>query len=319
MTSAAPPHIEAASTLAVIASSNEPPLARKKDDLIREKAILLKEVQHRVANSLQIVASVLLQSARRVQSEEARGHLRNAHDRVISIAAVQRHLALSALGEVALRPYFIQLCESLGASMIHDPERLSVVVTVDDSVVDANASASLGLIITELFRKNCVILVVEDIPLIRMGAVDLLVVDAGFEVLEAGSADEAIRILEARPDIHLVFISWRLARPSSMKAICPWEPGFSPSPTTTARSSTHDWYAIRRRGEWRTKAHRSALAKKTGLGQWREKAVAAPPALAGTIEAVASEPASVANSKVVAAPPASAHKRKAARPRQATA
>jgi PleD family two-component response regulator len=79
----------------------------------------------------------------------------------------------------------------------------AVVYVVDDSVVDANASVSLGLIITELC-KNCVILVVEDIPLIRMGAVDLLV-DAGFEVLEAGSPDEAIGILEARPDTHLVF------------------------------------------------------------------------------------------------------------------
>jgi two-component sensor histidine kinase len=124
--------------------------ARQKDDLLREKAILLQEVQHRVANSLQIIASVLMQSARRVQSEEARGHLRNAHHRVMSIAAVQRHLAASTLGDVALRPYFIQLCESLGASMIHDPERLSIVVTVDESVVTANASVSLGLIITEL-------------------------------------------------------------------------------------------------------------------------------------------------------------------------
>ena len=48
-------------------------LAEKlKDDMLREKAILLQEVQHRVANSLQIIASVLLQSARKVQSEESR-------------------------------------------------------------------------------------------------------------------------------------------------------------------------------------------------------------------------------------------------------
>ena len=124
--------------------------ARQKDDLLREKAILLQEVQHRVANSLQIIASLLMQSARRVQSEEARGHLHDAHQRVMSIAAVQRHLATSSPGDVALRPYFAQLCESLGASMIHDPRRLSIAVTVDDSVVSANVSISLGLIITEL-------------------------------------------------------------------------------------------------------------------------------------------------------------------------
>src|ERR1700722_19942218 len=124
--------------------------ARKNDDLIREKAILLQEVQHRVANSLQIIASVLMHSARRVQSEEARGYLRDAHHRVLSIAAVQRHLSTSHLGNVTLRPYFTELCESLGASMIYDPERLSIEAFVDDSVVDANTSVSLGLIITEL-------------------------------------------------------------------------------------------------------------------------------------------------------------------------
>ncbi len=39
---------------------------RLKDNLVREKAILLQEVQHRVANSLQIIASVLMQTARKV-------------------------------------------------------------------------------------------------------------------------------------------------------------------------------------------------------------------------------------------------------------
>jgi two-component sensor histidine kinase len=124
--------------------------ARQKDDLIREKAILLQEVQHRVANSLQIIASVLMQSARKVQSEEVRGHLQDAHHRVMSIAAVQRHLAVSSLNDVALRPYFVQLCESLAVSMIPDPNLLSIEVTADDSVVAANKSVSLGLIVTEL-------------------------------------------------------------------------------------------------------------------------------------------------------------------------
>jgi two-component sensor histidine kinase len=124
--------------------------AKQKDDLVREKAILLQEVQHRVANSLQIIASVLMQSARKVQSAEARGQLHDAHHRVMSIAAVQRQLATSSLDDVVLRPYFKQLCESLGASMIRDPKRLSIAVTVDDSAVTADSSVSLGLIVTEL-------------------------------------------------------------------------------------------------------------------------------------------------------------------------
>ena len=123
---------------------------KHKDNQLREKAILLREVQHRVANSLQIIASVLLQSARKVQSDETRAHLKDAHNRVMSIAMVQQQLATASLEAVVLRPYLIQLCQSLAASMIHDPHQLSVSVTCDDSVIDANVSVSLGLIVTEL-------------------------------------------------------------------------------------------------------------------------------------------------------------------------
>lgn len=52
-------------------------------------------------------------------------------------------------------------------------------------------------------RKN-IVLVVEDHPLIRAGARDFLE-GAGFEVIEASSADEAIQVLEAHSEIHLVF------------------------------------------------------------------------------------------------------------------
>jgi len=136
--------------LAVTDVTDERAAARQKDDLLREKAMLLQEVQHRIANSLQIIASVLLQSARRVQSEEVRGHLQSAHGRVMSIASVQRQLSIAGGGRVSLRAYLAQLCESLGVSMIPDKDRVSISVSVDDSTVEADVSVSLGLIVTEL-------------------------------------------------------------------------------------------------------------------------------------------------------------------------
>ncbi|MGZ8336316.1 MAG: sensor histidine kinase [Allosphingosinicella sp.] len=121
-----------------------------KDDLLREKAILLQELQHRVANSLQIIASVLMQGAKNVRSERARGQLRDAHNRVMSIATLQRQLSASRLGDVALRTYFTDLCTSIGASMIRDQDHLSLEVSADDSLAKAEISVSLGLIVTEL-------------------------------------------------------------------------------------------------------------------------------------------------------------------------
>ncbi len=121
-----------------------------REAMIHEKGILLQEVQHRVANSLQIIASVLLQSAKRVQSDETRTHLYDAHQRVMSVAAVQKQLAASRLGDVELRTYFTDLCRSISASMIRDHDQLSLALTVDDSVTSADVSVSLGLIVTEL-------------------------------------------------------------------------------------------------------------------------------------------------------------------------
>jgi two-component sensor histidine kinase len=123
--------------------------ARLKDELLREKAVLHQELQHRVANSLQIIASVLMQSARRVP-EDAKGYLVDAHSRVMSVAALQRQLAQSRAGDVALRAYFTELCGSIGASMITERDRLSLRVEADDGVATADISVSLGLIVTEL-------------------------------------------------------------------------------------------------------------------------------------------------------------------------
>lgn len=137
--------------LVTISDITDARIAEKlKDDLLREKAILLQEIQHRVANSLQIIASVLLQSARRVSSDETRLHLHDAHNRVMSVATLQKQLAASRQGDVELGPYFGQLCESLGASMISDHGALSIEVNTDKSVVHADISVSLGLIVTEL-------------------------------------------------------------------------------------------------------------------------------------------------------------------------
>lgn len=64
--------------------------------------------------------------------------------------------------------------------------------------------------------KRPVILVVEDELLIRMHAVEMIE-HAGFEVVEAANADEAISILEARSDITVIFTDIQM--PGSMDGL----------------------------------------------------------------------------------------------------
>src|SRR6202521_4795243 len=87
---------------------------RELQELLKQKEVLLQEMHHRVGNSLQIIASILLIKARTVRSEETRLHLQDAHQRVMSIAAMQQHLQVEPGASIGLRSYLSRLCETLG-------------------------------------------------------------------------------------------------------------------------------------------------------------------------------------------------------------
>ena len=126
-------------------------LEREKDDLLRQKDTLLEELQHRIANSLQIIASIILMKARVVQSTETRHHLEDTHKRVLSIAAVQKQLhASAAIGAIEVAPYLSQLCESLATSMIGDTRPITLKVIGEGGSATSRQAESLGLIVTEL-------------------------------------------------------------------------------------------------------------------------------------------------------------------------
>jgi two-component sensor histidine kinase len=126
-------------------------MEREMKELMRQKELLLEEMQHRVANSLTIIASILLLKARTVQSDETRQHLRDAHKRIMSVAAVQDHLHVAGqIGSIAMAPYLSRLCESLAASMIGESRPISLQVRAAEGNVTSSQAVSIGLIVTEL-------------------------------------------------------------------------------------------------------------------------------------------------------------------------
>ncbi|MGO4669411.1 sensor histidine kinase [Bosea sp. 2RAB26] len=126
-------------------------LLRQTEELLRQKDVLLQEIQHRVANSLQIIASILLLKARAVSSEETRRHLKDAHQRVMSVAEVQRHLHTSeAIDQVEVNSYLTKLCGSLASSMVGEGQPITVKVMADSGAIRSDQAVSLGLIVTEL-------------------------------------------------------------------------------------------------------------------------------------------------------------------------
>ena len=126
-------------------------LEHEKDDLLQQKEVMLEEMRHRIANSLQIIAGIILMKASRVESEETRAHLQDAHKRVISVAAVQEQLhAPENAGRVDMSPYLAGLSRTLSISMISDNREVVIKVVGEGGTATSREAESLGLIVTEL-------------------------------------------------------------------------------------------------------------------------------------------------------------------------
>lgn len=126
-------------------------ILEQSEHLRRQQQVLLEEMQHRVANSLQIIASILLLKARAVSSEETRHHLRDAHQRVMSVAAVQQHLhATDGVDKVEVSAYLAKLCSGLASSMVGEGQPIAIKAIADVGMVPSATAVSLGLIVTEL-------------------------------------------------------------------------------------------------------------------------------------------------------------------------
>ncbi len=126
-------------------------LLNETSKLLREKEVLLLEMQHRIFNSLQIIANIIMMKTRVTTSEEARRHLQDAYSRVMSVATLQRHIDTAGRTElVEVAPYLTTLCDGLAASMIGEEKQISLKYAFDDALIPSTEAVSLGLIVTEL-------------------------------------------------------------------------------------------------------------------------------------------------------------------------
>lgn len=135
--------------------TEERQIQRDKENLMLQKDTLLKEMRHRIANSLQLIASIILLKAGGVKSKESKAHLEDAHDRILSIATVQRNLDPTSEGSlVPIIEYLQTLCESIAKSMIGGRKPITLKVTGGGGSVTPDEAIGLGLITTELVMNS---------------------------------------------------------------------------------------------------------------------------------------------------------------------
>jgi two-component sensor histidine kinase/CheY-like chemotaxis protein len=118
--------------------------------LAAEREVLLREVNHRVGNSLQIIASLLHLQANSATQDDVKAALTNAMGRVAAVAQVHRRLYTSHdLKSVMLNQYLDALLEDLRRSA--EGNRMSRLTLQAEPVeIDPDRAVAIGIIVNEL-------------------------------------------------------------------------------------------------------------------------------------------------------------------------
>lgn len=118
--------------------------------LAAERALLLREVNHRVSNSLQLIAS-LLQLQSRGSTPEVKDALLEAHNRVLAVAKVHRSLYTSEnVQSVALHRYLEALTNDIQSASgeVNQPGHFTLVC--DPIEIEPDRAVAVGVMVTEL-------------------------------------------------------------------------------------------------------------------------------------------------------------------------
>ena len=119
--------------------------------LAAKQAVLLREVNHRVANSLQLISSLLELQSRRTSDADARDVLRRAAERVEAVSLVHRRLYTSDdVSHVEMNQYLAGLIEELQRSVGADDAGCRILLRADTARVETDKAVALGLVVNEL-------------------------------------------------------------------------------------------------------------------------------------------------------------------------
>lgn len=127
-------------------------IERRLQHAVAEKDLLAREIDHRVKNSLMIVASVLSMQQSEVVSEEARRALADASDRVMAVARIHEGLHKShALGVIAFGEYLERMCADVEMSI--GTKAVKLQVSAAKVSLPADTALTLALIANELITN----------------------------------------------------------------------------------------------------------------------------------------------------------------------
>jgi PAS domain S-box-containing protein len=129
-------------------------IEQEREAALHQRELLLKELNHRVKNNLQMVSSLLSLQASRMSDTAAKEQFRKAMDRVQAVGDIHARLYQGDhLGQIEFDEYLKDLCARLRESML-DNKSISIEVDAEPVTLDLDRAIPLGLIVNELVTNS---------------------------------------------------------------------------------------------------------------------------------------------------------------------
>jgi two-component sensor histidine kinase len=139
--------------LVAFAARNEATGGQSFSELLAEKDVLLRELQHRVKNNLQMITALIRMEARNAQKNEESERFARLAGRVEALALLYRALSDEEKGAmIDLGSYVSQIAASVMAA--HAVEGIRLDMKVDTWPVSVNVAMPAGLVINELLTNT---------------------------------------------------------------------------------------------------------------------------------------------------------------------
>ena len=122
---------------------------------LKEKDVLLKEVHHRVKNNMQVISSILNLQSSYVRDAYALNLLKECQNRIKSMAFIHESLYQTKNFEsVNFSEYVTTLSKNLVHTYSINTKKIKLILTLDDLMLNLDASIPCGLIINEIISNS---------------------------------------------------------------------------------------------------------------------------------------------------------------------
>ncbi|MEA2953824.1 MAG: hypothetical protein QOD40_3316 [Alphaproteobacteria bacterium] len=162
-------------------------MSEKVDQLLEQKGFLLRELQHRVMNSLNILSSLLVLQSKHSTEPAVRDQLARAQERVLAMGAVYRHLySVDTVGEVEFGGFLKMICSESERAYVGNG-RPTIICAAESLEVSGSQATSLAVLAHELITNAVKHAYPQEEPgpiMVRLqhaddGAIELRVADRG--------------------------------------------------------------------------------------------------------------------------------------------